>query len=116
MGAFTTLLVNKYYLDRLYWRGIVRPIRDPVAAGVYWFNQHVIDGVVNGAASVTVVTGRIVGWFDRTVVDGVINGIGEITGAFGNALKYIQNGNVQWYAVGLFVGVVALALVFVRIV
>jgi NADH-quinone oxidoreductase subunit L len=116
MGAFTRLLVNKYYLDRLYWGGIVRPIRDPLAAGVYWFNQHVIDGVVNGAASVTVVTGRIVGWFDRSVVDGVINGIGGITGAFGNALKYIQNGNVQWYAVGLFVGVVALALVFVRIV
>ena len=33
--------------------GIVYPIRDRVSAGVYWFNQHVLDGVVNGAASVT---------------------------------------------------------------
>ena len=30
-------------------------------------------------------------------------------------MKYIQSGNVQWYAAGLFVGVVALAIVFIKI-
>jgi hypothetical protein len=30
-------------------------------------------------------------------------------------LRFIQTGNVQWYAVALFVGVIALTIVFVRI-
>ena len=29
-------------------------------------------------------------------------------------MKYLQTGNVQWYAVGLFVGVIAMAVVFIE--
>ena len=47
-----SVLEHKYYLDDLYMNGIVYPVRDRVSAAVYWFNQHVLDGVVNGAASV----------------------------------------------------------------
>ena len=53
LGRFTTILEHKYYLDDFYWDRIVRPVRDPIAAGVYWFDQHILDGVVNGAAWVT---------------------------------------------------------------
>jgi NADH-quinone oxidoreductase subunit L len=55
-------------------------------------------------------------WFDRNVIDGIVNGSGRTAGRTGNALKYLQTGNVQWYAVGLFVGVLALTIVFIRIV
>ena len=58
LGRFTTILEHKYYLDDFYWDRIVQPIRDPIAAGVYWFNQHVFDGVVNGAAWVTLAASR----------------------------------------------------------
>jgi NADH:ubiquinone oxidoreductase subunit 5 (subunit L)/multisubunit Na+/H+ antiporter MnhA subunit len=53
-------------------------------------------------------------WIDRTFVDGFVNAVGGFTGATGGLLKYLQTGNVQWYAVLLFVGVVALTIVFVR--
>jgi NADH-quinone oxidoreductase subunit L len=115
LGPVSTVLVNKYYLDDVYLRGIVFPIRDRVSAGVYWFNQHVLDGVVNGSATLTRGLARAVGWFDRTVIDGAVNGAGQTAGGFSAVLKLIQSGNVQWYAVALFVGVVALTIVFVRI-
>ena len=50
-------LANKYYLDDLYEKVIVRAIAHPIAAAAYWVNQHVIDGVVNAAGK----AGRIVG-------------------------------------------------------
>jgi len=83
------LLENKYYLDDIYWKGIIRPIRDPLAAAVYWSNQKVLDGAVNGA--------------------------GNLAGFTGGLLRYIQSGNVQRYAAFLFTGVVVLAIVFTRI-
>jgi NADH:ubiquinone oxidoreductase subunit 5 (subunit L)/multisubunit Na+/H+ antiporter MnhA subunit len=55
-----------------------------------------------------------ISWVDRTFVDGLVNAVGGLTGATGGLLKYLQTGNVQWYAVLLFVGVVALTIVFVR--
>ncbi|MHB8463607.1 MAG: NADH-quinone oxidoreductase subunit 5 family protein, partial [Acidimicrobiales bacterium] len=45
------LLVEKYYLDHLYTGIIVKGIREPLAEGAYWFNQSIIDGVVNGVAT-----------------------------------------------------------------
>src|SRR5206468_12745503 len=63
LGPAYDLLEHKYYLDDLYWNGIVRPIRDPIAAGVYWTNQHVIDGVVNGAATLAYALSALVAWF-----------------------------------------------------
>jgi NADH:ubiquinone oxidoreductase subunit 5 (subunit L)/multisubunit Na+/H+ antiporter MnhA subunit len=53
-------------------------------------------------------------WFDRRVIDFVVNGAGEVMESFGKGLRTIQSGKVQWYAVGLFAGVVALAVFFIR--
>ncbi len=115
LGPLWNVFQNRYYIDAFYMRRIVYPTRDTLSGAVYWFNQNVLDGIVNGAASVTRGLSTVVAWFDRTVIDGVINGLGTITGRVGGALKFIQSGNVQWYAAGLFVGVVALAIVFVKI-
>jgi NADH:ubiquinone oxidoreductase subunit 5 (subunit L)/multisubunit Na+/H+ antiporter MnhA subunit len=107
-------LQHRYYIDEFYMSSIVLPVRDRWSAAVDWSNRVVLDGAVNGAAWVARRFGGVVNWFDRTVVDGFVNAAGGITGATGGLLKYLQNGNVQWYAVLLFVGVVALTIVFVR--
>ena len=39
-GAAYTLVSNKYYIDDLYWKGIVRPVRDDLSAGVYWNDRQ----------------------------------------------------------------------------
>ncbi len=114
LGPAYDLLEHKYYLDDLYWNGIVRPIRDPIAAGVYWTNQHVLDGVVNGTATLAYALSAVVAWFDRNVIDGVVNGAGTAMELFGRGLRTIQTGKVQWYAVGLFAGVILLTVFIIR--
>jgi NADH-quinone oxidoreductase subunit L len=109
-----SLLQHRFYIDDLYMRGIVLPIRDRASGAVDWTNRFVLDGAVNGAAWVARGFATFIGWIDRTVVDGVVNAVGGLTGATGGLLKYLQSGNVQWYAVLLFVGVVALTIVFVQ--
>jgi NADH-quinone oxidoreductase subunit L len=114
LGPGYTLLERKYYLDDLYLRGVVRPVQYPLSAGVYWTNQKILDGAVNGAAWLTRRLGLGVDVVDRRGVDGAVNGVGQITRGSGGLLKYIQSGDVQRYAVFLFVGVVILAIAITR--
>jgi NADH-quinone oxidoreductase subunit L len=104
-------LVNKYYLDALYENVIVAGIAGPIARASYWFNQHVIDAVINGAGK----GARVVGKFtyeklDQKGVDGAVNGVAEITGESGGLLRYLQSGRVQRYALLLFGAVGLLSL------
>jgi NADH-quinone oxidoreductase subunit L len=115
LGPAYTVLVNKYYIDDLYWKGIVRPVRDDLSAGVNWNDQHVLDGIVNGAAAFTKTLGNGVNWFDQKVIDGAVNGVANLAGFTGGLLRYIQSGNVQRYAVFLFAGIVVLAVIFTKI-
>jgi NADH-quinone oxidoreductase subunit L len=104
-------LVNKYYLDALYENVIVAGISGPIARAAYWFDQHVIDAVINGAGR----GAREVGKFtyeklDQRGVDGAVNGMAEITGESGGLLRYLQSGRVQRYALLLFGAVGLLSL------
>jgi NADH-quinone oxidoreductase subunit L len=114
LGGVYTLLEHKYYLDDIYFGGIVRPVRDTWSAGVYWFNQTILDGVVNGAAGLSKwVSGGIM-WIDRNVIDFIVNGAGGAMESVGKGLRTIQSGKVQWYAVALFAGVIVLTLFVFR--
>ena len=114
LGPLWNVFQHRYFIDAFYMRAIVYPVRDTLSAGVYWFNQNVLDTLVDGAASGTRAFSRVIAWFDRNVIDGFVNAAGESAGEAGGLLKYIQSGNVQWYAVGLFVGVIALTIVFIK--
>jgi NADH-quinone oxidoreductase subunit L len=115
LGPATTVLVNKYFLDAFYMQGIILPIRDKISAAVYWSNQKLLDGVVNGAGIVARLLARVVNLFDQRVVDGAVNSAANAAGFTGGLLRYIQSGNVQRYAAFLFVGIVVLTVVFTRI-
>jgi NADH-quinone oxidoreductase subunit L len=115
LGPLWNVFQQRYYIDAFYMRAIVYPTRDRLSAAVYWFNQNVLDAIVNGAAGLVRGLSRVIMWIDRTIIDGFINALGEWTGEAGGLLRFIQSGNVQWYAAGLFVGVVALAIVFIKI-
>ena len=75
------LLLNKYYVDEVYDAAIVQPIRI-VSQEALWrgIDVHVIDGAVNGVA---------------TIVDG-----------WSSLLRRLQSGSVRAYAGSLFIGVV----------
>jgi NADH-quinone oxidoreductase subunit L len=104
---------NKYYLDFLYLRGIVKPIQYPIARAMYWSNNHIFDAIVNGAGSGTVQTSKFVyEEVDQNVVDFAVNGAAGITGLTGGLLRYIQTGNVQRYAAVLFAAIAIFVALF----
>jgi NADH-quinone oxidoreductase subunit L len=110
-------LIRRYYLDDLYTDGIVASIKGPVARVAYWFNQRVIDGVVNGVG----IGARRSAWvvydvIDQKVVDGVVNGAGLTAEESGGILRFIQTGRVQQYAALLFGAVAAFGLALVLLV
>ena len=77
------LLLNKYYVDEIYDATIVQPIKAASTEGLWrWFDVRVIDGAVNGTAS---------------IVDGSAA-----------VLRRLQTGSVRAYAGSLFVGVVVI--------
>jgi NADH-quinone oxidoreductase subunit L len=114
LGVFWRILQHRYYIDDFYMAAIVLPVRDRLSAAVYWFNQNVLDGLVNGAAVVAYRLSAVIMWIDRNVIDGAVNGAGTAMETVGKGLRTIQTGKVQWYAVGLFAGVIALAAFFIR--
>jgi NADH-quinone oxidoreductase subunit L len=109
------VLVNKYYLDDLYIKGVIRPIQYPIARAAYWTNQHVLDGVVNGVG-VGARRGANVVYdvIDQKVIDGAVNGAGLTAEEGGIALRHTQTGRVQQYAAVLFgaSALIAVGLVF----
>jgi NADH-quinone oxidoreductase subunit L len=115
-GGAWNLLEHRYYIDAFYMKDIVYPVRDRASAAVYWFNQNVLDAVVNGAGATARGLAQVVNLFDRGVIDRAVNGVAGTAGATGGLLKYIQSGNVQRYMAFLFVGVLVLAIVFAKLV
>jgi NADH-quinone oxidoreductase subunit L len=114
LGPAYALVSNKYYLDDVYWKGVIRPVRDDLSAGVSFTDRRIVDGIVNGAAVLVRGVAGAVRWFDDRVVDGAVNGIANTAGFTGGILRYIQSGNVQRYAAFLFTGIVVLAIIFTR--
>ena len=113
----TRVLVEKYYLDRLYTDVIVGAVKGPIAKAAYWFNQKGIDGVINGAGTVAVRSGRFVyDKIDQGIVDTIVDGSGAAAEGSGQGLRRIQTGRVQQYAALLFAATAVLAGVFIIVI
>ena len=105
-GLYNTLL-NKYYFDEAYEVLVIKPYY-VMCQGWFWFDQHIIDGLVNGAGAFGVLWGRFQRWADETFVDGAVNGIGWLTRGFGATIRYLQTGSLQNYAFIVFAALVIL--------
>jgi NAD(P)H-quinone oxidoreductase subunit 5 len=55
-------------------------------------------------------------WFDQRVIDGVVDGVGLGTRRLARGLRYVQSGQAQWYAAALFIGVVGLAVLATQLI
>jgi NADH-quinone oxidoreductase subunit L len=79
-------------------------------------DRTVIDGIVNGLASVVSRVSIGAAWTDRVVVDGAVNGVGAIGMEMGQIARTPQSaGRVRWYVMALMLAV-ALGLTGVIIV
>ncbi len=108
-GAPYRLFVHKYWLDEIYWAVFGRGVLLLAAFGA-WFDRRIIDGIVDGSATVTRAIARLEGRFDARVVDGVVNRLAGATWALGAQVRRVQTGNVNGY---LYVVVGAVAFVLI---
>jgi NADH-quinone oxidoreductase subunit L len=98
-----TVLQNKYYFDWLYTDVIVAAFKGPIARGVYWFDQNVVDAVVTGAGRLSTVVGRFVyDRIDQQVVDGAVNRSASAANESGQVFRQLTSGKVQQYGALLF--------------
>ncbi|MCC5940989.1 MAG: hypothetical protein JJU37_05555, partial [Balneolaceae bacterium] len=88
--------VNKWYFDEIYNTLFVKGSH-VVMRALRWFDETIIDGIVNGAASVTKIFASISGWVDTNIVDGLVNGTASTANRAGGLLSHIQTGKVQTY-------------------
>jgi NADH:ubiquinone oxidoreductase subunit 5 (subunit L)/multisubunit Na+/H+ antiporter MnhA subunit len=102
-----TLLFNKYYFDELYMATIINPVYS-LMEKMFRFDQIVIDGAVNGAGKLTLWWSWAKERFDTYIVDGAVNGAGYLSMATGKLLRKTQTGQLQTYALVIFLGAVVL--------
>jgi NADH-quinone oxidoreductase subunit L len=86
-GALYRFWAGKYYWDELYDFVIVRPVR------------RLADPILN--------------WFDQKVIDGIVNGIAGAARGTGGGLRYLQTGSVQNYAMAVVFGAALLFFVVI---
>ncbi len=83
LGPVGTLFANKFYFDALYKALIVKPLEAVALLSAF---------------------------IDRTIVDGTVDAIGRVPFAWGAAVRRMQSGLVQRYALAGVVGVLAIVL------
>jgi NADH-quinone oxidoreductase subunit L len=93
-GLFYRLSYNKYYVDEI--------------------DQYVIDGIVDGSASLTRFISWLNGLFDNYIIDGIVNAVANITFWLGNRFRRVQTGNINSYLYGILIAVVIAIIVKLR--
>jgi NADH-quinone oxidoreductase subunit L len=111
MAPVHKFLLNKWYFDELYDATAVAGVKG-LAAFFAWFDGKIIDGIVNGAGSVTKLGAVVSGKFDAIIVDGLVNLTATLAGGFGLVLRKVQTGRVQSYIVFAILGMVLLFFVY----
>ena len=108
-----TASYNKYWVDEFYGWAITRRTMD-AARAVYAFDSKVVDGAVNGLASLGRLFSRITGGIDKYLVDGLVNTIAAfIIRLMSPLFRAAQTGFTQNYALVMVLGLMlAVVLLF----
>jgi NADH-quinone oxidoreductase subunit L len=112
-GFFYRLFDRKYYLDEIYQAVFVNGTLLLARMGT-WFDQYVIDGIVDGSASLTRFLSWLNGLFDDYIIDGIVNAVANITFWAGNQFRRIQTGNINNYLYGIVIAVVIAIIIKLR--
>ncbi|MDR3611473.1 MAG: NADH-quinone oxidoreductase subunit L [Ignavibacteriaceae bacterium] len=92
------LSFNKWYFDEIY-NATAVAFTMGSSRFLAWFDMNIVDGAVNGVATVTRWTSSFTGKFDSVIVDGLVNLVAYFSGFIGLILRRFQTGKVQTYLV-----------------
>lgn len=81
-GGMYKAMQNKFYVDEFYEAVILKPF--------VWAGDNVVV------------------WFDKNVIDGIINGSATVTAKTGDVLRRMQTGYVTHYALVIVIGVISM--------
>jgi NADH-quinone oxidoreductase subunit L len=87
MGGFYRAASRKFYMDELY----------------VFITKKIIFPLI----------GQPIAWIDKNIVDGLMNGLASVTAFISRLIKGFQSGKVQNYALYFFGGIAALAVLFI---
>jgi NADH-quinone oxidoreductase subunit L len=102
--------LNKWYFDELYEATLINGSK-AFSRGCAWFDNNVVDGLVNLSAQLGVFLSYLVGKFDNAVVDGAVNGVADVTIGSGSILRRVQTGKLYHYIFILAGGALVIFLV-----
>ncbi|MGE5430689.1 MAG: NADH-quinone oxidoreductase subunit L [Syntrophomonadaceae bacterium] len=111
LGPVYRFSLNKWYIDELYGATFIGGTLQ-LSRFLAWFDNTVVDGIVNGAATVTRGVSNLGGLFDKYVVDGMVNGSAYLSGLVGLFFRRFQTGKVQTYVVFVIFSVIILLFIF----
>jgi NADH-quinone oxidoreductase subunit L len=100
--AIAAALVGIAGAALVYLRRRVRAVEPGVLAHAWYYDES-ITRFVGGPGTKGF---EAVAWFDRTVIDGAVNGIATLVRSSGRGLRTVQSGFVRSYALGISAGVV----------
>jgi NADH-quinone oxidoreductase subunit L len=96
--------LNKWYWDEIYQATFIKGSM-VLATTLSWFDTHIVDGMVNGVATLVRKFAFFNDSFDRHVVDGAVNFTAFTVNTIGAMLRKLQTGKVQTYIVMLILAV-----------
>lgn len=105
------LSLNKWYFDEIYDATFVA-LTLGISRLFAWIDAHIIDGIVDGSASLTRYISSFSGKFDNVVVDGLVNSTAYFSGFVGLVFRRIQTGKVQTYIVLVVFSLVIILFLF----
>lgn len=98
---------QQWYLDKFYNNTFVAAVLG-ISRSAFSFDKAVIDRGVNAFGKVGVAVSYVADWTDRYIIDGIVNGIASLAGSIGKFVRHFQSGRLQHY----FVTMLLVILVF----
>ncbi|HAB51996.1 MAG TPA: NADH-quinone oxidoreductase subunit L [Ignavibacteriales bacterium] len=105
------LSYNKWYFDEFYNSVFVGGTL-AFSNFLRWIDNTIIDGIVNGSATLTRGVSKVSGKFDNGVVDGLVNFTAYFSGFIGLLFRKFQTGKVQTYIVLVIFSLLILLFLF----
>jgi NADH-quinone oxidoreductase subunit L len=97
-------LLNKYYFDDFYIKGLIGKVLLPVNAFLGWLDLGVYDRfLVDGWERVNALLYRFAKVFDNVFIDRIgVDGVGSSVRLFNVVLRTVQSGKIQFYFIMIF--------------
>jgi NADH-quinone oxidoreductase subunit L len=109
-GVFR-VLQNKFYIDEFYARTVGR-LNNILARGLSFFDRYVVDSTVNGVGLFSLFLARFNFILDDFGLNQTTDTAADVTAYAGDSLRQATTGKIQDYGIALFIGLVALGVVY----